>query len=311
MTLPPRPALADARIGIVPIVWNNADVADLRAQVPAEMVLDEIARLGYAGTQLGLGFPSGAVLSGELGRRGLRLAEVYAALPCDINGLRPEALDIGRGRLAELHAASGDVLVVAVDGSRERDAITARASSGPHLSERGLLALATALETLAREAAEVGHRLAFHNHAGTWVETPDELEQLARATDPRLVELCLDVGHYLVGGGDPVAAIEHYGERVAHVHLKDVAPGPLSGLRDGRLSGFGDGLRERIFTTLGSGILDLPGVLRALAACGYHGWLMVEQDTSWEPPSEAAAIGRRVLDAALRWMVNGEGAVAA
>ncbi|MGH2358425.1 MAG: hypothetical protein ACRDGJ_10520, partial [Candidatus Limnocylindria bacterium] len=63
--------------------------------------------------------------------------------------------------------------------------------------------------------------------------------------------------------------------------------------------------------TLGSGILDLPGVLRALAARRYGGWLMVEQDTSWEPPSEAAAIGRRVLDAALRWTISNEGAVAA
>jgi sugar phosphate isomerase/epimerase len=46
-------------------------------------------------------------------------------------------------------------------------------------------------------------------------------------------------------------------------------------------------------------VLDLLGCLRALADRDYAGWLMVEQDSSWSPPSEAAAIGRRVLALAL------------
>ncbi|MGH2356979.1 MAG: sugar phosphate isomerase/epimerase family protein, partial [Candidatus Limnocylindria bacterium] len=204
MTLPPRTALATAPVGIVPIVWNNVDLSIAGPRIPADTVLDEIARLGYAGTQLGVGFPSGPTLAAQLARRGLRLAEVYAALPCDAEGPRPDALDIGRGRLAELHAAGGDVLIVAIDGSPQRDAVTGRAVAGPRLSERGWGALAGTLEGLAGEARALGHALAFHNHAGTWVETPDELDRLASSTDPRLVELCLDVGHYLVGGGDPV-----------------------------------------------------------------------------------------------------------
>jgi inosose dehydratase len=292
--------LREARIGLVPIIWNNVDLGGRPTLAPLG-VLDETARLGYAGTQLGVGFPSGAVLASELRRRGLRLAEVYAALPCDQRGPRPDALDVGRARLRELHDADGDVLVVAVDGSPERDAVTGRASDGPAFDDAALRALVAVLEALAREARGLGHRLAFHNHSGTWIETPEELERLASCADAELVELCLDVGHYLVGGGDPVEALRRYGERVVHLHLKDVAAAPLAGLRQGRLSGFSAALRERIFTTLGSGVLDLPGVLRELAGRPYRGWLMVEQDTSWEPPSEAAAIGRRVLDAALRW----------
>jgi len=297
-------ALAEAPIGVVPIVWNNADLADHAPRVPAEQVLDEIARLGYAGTQLGIGFPAGSALSEALERRGLRLAEVYAALPWDTRGPASDALDVGRKRLADLHAAGGEILVVALDATPERDAVTGRGASGPQLGDADMARLAEVLEALAAEAQAGGHRLAFHNHAGTWVETPEELERLANATDPKLVELCLDVGHYVVGGGDPVEAVRRYGERVAHIHLKDVAPQPLSALRDGRLAGFSDALRDRIFAPLGSGVLDLPGILHALAARRYRGWLMVEQDTSWEPPSEAAAIGRRVLDAALRWMAT-------
>ena len=295
-------SLVEAPIGIVPIIWNNDDLPDWAPRVPPETVLDEVARLGYAGTTLGVGFPTGAALRGELERRSLRLAEVYAALPCDRRGPLRDALEAGRRGLADLHAGGGDVLVVAIRGSEERDAVTGRATSGPGLEDDGWRSLAAALEMLAREAQTIGHRLAVHNHAGGWIETPDEVERLAGETDPGLVELCLDVGHFIVGGGDPVEGLRRYGQRVTHVHLKDVSPGPLAALREGRIRGFDEALLERIFAPLGSGMLDLPAVLRALAACRYRGWLMVEQDTSWEPPSEAAAIGRRVLDAALRWL---------
>jgi sugar phosphate isomerase/epimerase len=92
------------------------------------------------------------------------------------------------------------------------------------------------------------------------------------------------------GGANPLAIIGRHRRRIIHLHLKDVAAEPLA-LRDGRPVGFESALRGRISAPLGSGILDLPAVLAALVALQYDGWLMVEQDTSWEPPSEAAAIG--------------------
>ena len=100
-------------------------------------------------------------------------------------------------------------------------------------------------------------------------------------------------------GDDPVLVAEQQpralGERVTHVHLKDVDPVVLEGLASGGVASFSEAVRARLFTELGAGALDLPGCLRALAGRGYAGWLMVEQDSSWPPPSEAAAIGRRVL----------------
>jgi inosose dehydratase len=142
--------------------------------------------------------------------------------------------------------------------------------------------------------------MAFHPHAGTFVETPEEVERLAARTDPGLVPLCLDVGHYLVGGGDPVGALRAYGERVTHLHLKDVSPDVLERMHDGTVPGFDAAIRARLFTELGAGALDLDGVLAVLEERDYRGWLMVEQDSCWGPPSESAAIGRRVLAAALR-----------
>jgi inosose dehydratase len=156
------------------------------------------------------------------------------------------------------------------------------------------------VEAIATDARTLGHRTAFHPHAGTFVETPAEVDRFAAATDPDLVGICLDVGHITVGGGDPVAALASLGERVTHVHLKDVDPAVLARLRSGELAGFGAAIRERLFTELGAGILDLDGIIAALAARDYDGWLMVEQDSAWGPPSESAAIGRRVLATALR-----------
>jgi inosose dehydratase len=294
--------LAEAPIGVVPIIWNNADLPGRGPLIPAQVVLDEIARLGYAGTQIGVGFPRGEELARELATRHLRLAEVYAAIPCGADGPHAEAMDIARERLAELHAAAGDVLVVALQRTEERDAWVGRADAAPPLTERGWGSLAELLDTLGRETEELGHLLAFHNHGGTYVETAAEIERLVRGTNPDRVGICLDVGHAVVGGGDPSAMLARYGARVVHVHLKDIAAEPLRALRQGRLIGFEAALEERIFAPLGRGVLDLPSVLQVLAARDYRGWLMVEQDTAWEPPSEAAAIGMHVLHATLRWM---------
>ena len=170
--------------------------------------------------------------------------------------------------------------------------------------------LAQVLHTLADEAIAGGHRFAFHPHTGTYVETPAEVERLVGATDPAVVGLCLDVGHYLVGGGDPVAALDRYGTRVSHVHLKDVDPHVLERLRGGspRLRALPSASASSL--ELGAGALDLAGVLRSLASRRYNGWLMVEQDSSWGPPAEAAAIGRRVLAATLRMIAATDAAVA-
>ncbi len=298
----PGDALPRASIGTVPILWNNVDLVDLAPQVDPETVLDEIARTGFEGTQEGRGFPRGAALRQALASRGLRLAEVYASLPCAADGPLPGALEAARERLRLLHDGGGDVLVAALDISAERSAVAGRAADpdAPSLTDAGWRNLAETVDRLAQETVAGGHSFAWHPHAATYVETPAEVERLAATTDPMRVGLCLDVGHHIVGGGDPVAALGRYRERVTHIHLKDVDPEVLDGLRQGALPDFAAAIRQRLFTELGNGCLDLGGVLAALAARDYSGWLMVEQDSSWGPPSESAAIGRRVLAAELR-----------
>jgi inosose dehydratase len=298
----PGDALPGASIGTVPILWNNVDIVELRLGTDAATLLDEIARTGYEGTQHGLGFPPGDELRPALAGRGLRLAEVYASISATVDGPTDAAAAEARERLDILVDGDGEVLCVALDGSADRGRTAGRASGPgtPVLTGAGWRRLADLLHDLGRATRDAGRRMAFHPHAGTYVETPEEVERLTELTDPELVPLCLDVGHYTVGRGDPVEALRTYGERVTHVHLKDVSAEVLAGLRDGSVAGFGDAIRARLFTELGAGVLDLDGLLGVLIERGYSGWLMVEQDSCWGPPSESAAIGRRVLGAALR-----------
>jgi inosose dehydratase len=284
-------------IGCVPIVWNNADLVDLAPEVGPDEILDAYVRLGYAGTQHGRGFPEGEALATQLERRSLRFAELYSALPADAGGLTDDAEVIARRDLDRLVAARGEVLVVALDGSPERDAVSGRVNGidgAPRWPDQAFDRLAAMLGELAA-AAPAGVRVAFHPHTATWIEAPDEVDRLAARLAGSRAGLCLDVGHYLVGGGDPVEAVRRHGALVTHVHVKDVDPVVLARLRAGELAGFAGAVRERIFTEAGNGALDLRGVLGALDRIGYDGWLMVEQDSSWLAPAEAAAVGIRVL----------------
>lgn len=119
-----------------------------------------------------------------------------------------------------------------------------------------------------------GFEPTFHHHAGTYVEAPDEIERLLELTD---VGLCLDSGHLLLGGGDPVQAYSRWGERINHLHVKDARLDVLD-----RVVKEGLGMEavweQGAFCELGRGDAGVDELLSAVASSDYHGWLVVEQD---------------------------------
>jgi len=131
------------------------------------------------------------------------------------------------------------------------------------------------LDRIDRAAAGHGLLATLHPHVGTMIESG---EQTQRVLDSSTVALCLDTGHLLIGGADPVAIARQYPRRIGHVHLKDVRLGLAAQVRSGEIS-YTDAVASGIYVPLGTGEVDLAGILIALESNGYRGWYVLEQDT--------------------------------
>ena len=80
------------------------------------------------------------------------------------------------------------------------------------------------LTEIGKRAADYGIQTGFHNHMGSIGQTPEQVDAILDAADPRYVKLELDTGHYAQAGGDPAEAIRKYHDRLLFLHLKDVEP---------------------------------------------------------------------------------------
>jgi inosose dehydratase len=298
---PARRRLARSPIGVVPITWNNVDLTDLAPEVPAATVLDACAELGFDGVQLGRGFPLGDELQAQLRARNLRLAEVYAELPVTEDGPTDDALEIGRERLALLHDAGGDVLVAAcrLGGGRERWAARGDDPPLPASPSRAGSASSTSSGSSPRKRARpAGPSRSTPTPARSSRRRPRSGGSQRRRTRPALRSASTPATRPSAAA-DAVALVAELGSRIRHVHVKDVDPAVLADLRTGRLPDFAAAIRARVFTELGRGLLDVDGLVGALDAIGYGGWLMLEQDSTWLAPAESLRIGRAALLEAL------------
>ena len=275
------------RVANAPCSWGVLEFETTATIAPASQVLDEMAAAGYAGTELGdWGFlpTEPQALAAEAGRRGLDL--VGAFVPVALS--RAEAIDEGLERavliarlLAGATGTSDTAVLVLSDDNASVPNRTARA--GRVRAEDGLggaawdtfAARAEAIAAAVRD--RTGLRTAFHHHCAGYVETPEEVEALMSRTAPSLLGLCLDTGHLTYAGGDPVAAIAKYGDRIWHVHFKD-CDSALA--RAARAEGwdYHTAVRRGIFCELGRGTVPFGVVRDALAALPYAGWIVVEQD---------------------------------
>jgi inosose dehydratase len=118
----------------------------------------------------------------------------------------------------------------------------------------------------------------YHNHVGTWIETPVELDRLVHHIHPGTIDLCFDTGHYAYGGGNPLDFIKQNLARIGYLHLKDVDAEVLAQARREGWS-FLEALRHIIFCPLGAGSAQIPETIRHLVARRFTGWVIIEQDT--------------------------------
>ena len=261
------------RLAAAPISWGVCEVPGWGLQLAPDRVFAEMAELGITATELGpLGWlpTDGAQAKAVLDRYGLQLVGGFVPVVAHESDLD---LEYARQAAAQLAQAGGELFVAAMvqdaGWSPPQPLDAARwARAGEHL------------DTLAAIAAEEGVELVLHPHAGTVLETKHDVNL---ALEHTRVPWCLDTGHLLIGGTDPVAFAGEHGKRIGHVHFKDV-DADIAARKDLTLM---QAVQHGLFQPLGSGDARIDEVVDALRRSGYERWLVLEQDlaiTGSEPP---------------------------
>ena len=243
-------------------------------------VLDEVAAAGYAGIDLGpVGYLGrGRDLRERLASRSLGLAGAYIELPyTDPTALRGAmaALDELLDALDEAGRSDGAPPARPTLADAGSDARRARPGQDNGMDAEAWRRFGAGLGEVVRRCRDRGHEPTFHPETGTHVAWPSEIERVLEVSD---IGLCLDTGHLLLAGGDPVAAIGAWAARINHFHLKDARTSVMAGIvaDDAPATAIWD---RAAFAALGDGDLDAEGVIAELRRIGYGGWLVVEQDT--------------------------------
>jgi inosose dehydratase len=271
------------RIAGAPISWGVCEVPGWGYQLTPDRVLTEMRDVGLSATELG---PEGFLPSdpGEL----TALLDSYA-LSC-VGTFAPVLLhDVGHDALADV-AAPLDALVAC--GAKVLVLAAATGTDGydsrPTLDDGQWATLLANLDRLAEVAAARGVLAVLHPHVGTMVETRDDVDRVLTGSD---IQLCLDTGHLMIGGTDPLQLARAVPGRIAHAHLKDVDEALAARVQAGELS-YTEAVRDGMYTPLGSGDVDIAGIVTALRNNGYDGWFVMEQDTILDGvPTDEGPVG--------------------
>ncbi|KRD06752.1 inosose dehydratase [Mycobacterium sp. Root265] len=258
------------KIAGAPISWGVCEVPGWGFQLEPERVLTEMRGVGLTATELG---PEGFLptdtdeLKSVLTQH--ELACVGGFVPVVLHKADHDPADDLAGPLDSLVAAgAGVVVLAAATGADGYD-------SRPVLDESQWSTLLANLDRLAGIVADRGLLAVLHPHVGTTVETRAEVDRVLAGSS---IPLCLDTGHLLIGGTDPLELAKAVPQRIAHTHLKDVDAALAAKVQSGELS-YTDAVKAGMYTPLGTGDVDIAGIVSVLRDNGFDGWFVMEQDT--------------------------------
>jgi len=270
----------EIKIGNAPSSWGVEFPNDPR-NPPWETVLDECKAAGYSGIELGpVGFmpENPGILGPALERRGLTLMGGVIFRPFHDPDAWPDVKD-GSVRTCKSLAAHGGQYLVIIDSISPRRAPTAgQPAAAVKMEKREWKAFVQRIATIARMGTEeFGLTACIHAHAGGFIDFEDELEQLLTEIDEQILKICLDTGHCLYAGFDPVEFMHRHMSRIAYMHFKDTDPKVKAQVIANR-TGFYEACAQGLFCNLGKGAVDFRAVRQILLAQGYTGWCTVEQE---------------------------------
>jgi inosose dehydratase len=289
------------KIANAPCSWGALEFDLEGKSLDFRQVLSEMAETGYAGTELGdWGFmpTDPAELKKELDDKNLHLLGAFVPVALANSEAHDAGVKLALKTAGLMHGAGfTDAFVVLAD---ENGSVRVRTENAGRITPEMGLAInkwkdfARGAEKVAAAVKkEFGMRTVFHHHCGGYIETPLEVDTLMDYTDPALLGLCLDMGHYAFGGGNPVEALKRYYSRIWHVHFKDFNPevGKDSIIKQ---YDYFKSVEEGVFCELGKGNVDFPSIVSILNDNGYDGWIVVEQDVlpGMGSPKKCAANNR-------------------
>ena len=268
------------RLATAPVSWGiweqTIDRPDLVAPRP---LLETVTAMGYRALETG---PPGYLAAN--GTSAVELIEpfdvelVATFLPLRLDDEDAFLADLDAlDRTVEVLAATGGGIVLLADAERpERAAVSGQPArmAQLRLSDAQLDAAAERLERAAERCAQRGLKAALHPHAASYVEAPEEVEAILERTE---LPLCVDTGHAVVGGGDPVDLVRQHPGRLAHIHLKDVDADILDRLRAGELD-MDEAWASGIFCPFGEGVVPLQEFLQEPVVRDLDGYAVLEQD---------------------------------
>ena len=273
------------QVANAPCSWGALEFELEGESLGYQQVLDEMVETGYIGTELGdWGFMPATpdALKPVLVERGLELLGAFVPVALAKGDSHKPGIELALKTAGLMYDAGyPDAFIVLADENgtvKERTANAGRITPDMGLSEEQWNTFASGAEKVAKAVRDhYGMRTVFHHHCAGYVETPQEVDKLMELTDPELLGLCLDMGHYAFGGGDPLEALNRYYSRIWHVHFKDFDP------ETGRTSilnnyDYFKSVEEGVFCELGKGNVDFPSIVNTLKNRGYDGWIVVEQD---------------------------------
>lgn len=271
------------KIAGAPISWGVCEVPGWGNVLEPATVLSEMQSLGLKATELGPPdyLPADpAQLKALLSTYELTLVGGFLAVTLHTNV--QSTLDEADRVAAILKAGGADVLVLAaatgLDGYDDR----------PQLTDDEWRTLVDTCAKIREIAAKHGLRTVLHPHVGTHVEREAEVDRFLADSD---LQLCLDTGHLLIGGTDPVELARRYPDRIGHVHLKDVRDEIAAKVRSGELS-YTDAVEQGIYVPLGDGDVDVEALVKLVQEAGYTGWFVLEQDTRLKDAGGGGSPGR-------------------
>ena len=282
------------RLAGAPISWGVCEVPGWGYQLPADLVLSEMAAAGLSASEFGPdGFlpDAGSDRAAALKRHGMTAVGGFVPVVAHVTEIDPANFEpLFR---AFVEAGAGVVVFAATTG---QDGYDAR----PELDVDAWSLLGMNLERLSEVAADHGLLATLHPHVGTVVERPSEIDIVLASSN---IGLCLDTGHCLAGGGDPLALTKVAASRIRHVHLKDVDAAMAAQVRAGELT-YTDAVRTGMYRPLGEGDARVADIVATLEAAGYQGWYVLEQDRILPAPRGAAEAADAEAAGAIRADVN-------